>query len=88
MKLTLSKAIMAHGEEITEIELREPTGKDVRDLGYPYQLNADESVRLISGVVCKYLSTLGGIPPSAVDAMSPSDLNTGGWLIAGFFLNS
>lgn len=34
--LTLSKAITAHNETLTVLEFREPTGKDVRELGYPY----------------------------------------------------
>ncbi|EKN6252616.1 TPA: phage tail assembly protein [Yersinia enterocolitica] len=88
MKLTLTTPITAHGEEITEIEIRDPTGKDVRELGYPYQLNPDDSVKLLSAVVCKYITRLGNIPPSAVDSMSPPDLNMAGWMVARFFLGS
>ncbi|EKN5124767.1 phage tail assembly protein [Yersinia enterocolitica] len=88
MKLTLTAPITAHGEEITEIEMRDPTGKDVREIGYPYQLNPDESVKLLSAAVCKYITLLGNIPPSAVDSMSPADLNLAGWAVARFFLGS
>lgn len=88
MKLTLTTPVMAHGEEITFIELAEPTGKDVRETGYPYQLNPDASVTLLSAVVCRYLSRLGNIPPGAVDSLSPADMNTAGWMVASFFLGS
>ena len=40
-ELQLSKPITAHGETIHVLELRDPTGKDVRELGYPYQMNQD-----------------------------------------------
>ncbi|CNF16066.1 Uncharacterised protein [Yersinia rohdei] len=88
MKLVLTAPISAHGEEITEIEMRDPTGKDVREIGYPYQLNPDESVKLLSAVVCKYITRLGNVPPNAVDTIHPADLNTAGWLVARFFLGS
>ncbi|ATM87003.1 MULTISPECIES: phage tail assembly protein [Yersinia] len=88
MKLTLTAPITAHGEEVTEIEMRDPTGKDVREIGYPYQLNPDESVKLLSAAVCKYITRLGNIPPNAVDSMSPADLNLAGWAVARFFLGS
>jgi hypothetical protein len=87
-ELQLSKPITAHGETLHVLELREPTGKDVRELGYPYQMNQDESVKLLAHVVAKYISQLGGIPPSSVDDMSPSDLNAAGWVVAGFFLQA
>ncbi|WP_318358053.1 phage tail assembly protein [Enterobacter sp.] len=85
-ELQLTKPIQAHGETIHVLELRDPTGKDVRELGFPYQLNQDESVKLLAHVVAKYISQLGGIPPSSVDDMSPADLNAAGWVVARFFL--
>ncbi|WP_413722696.1 phage tail assembly protein [Sodalis sp. RH24] len=88
MILELTTPISAHGEEISQIDLRDPTGKDVREIGYPYQMNPDESVKLLAGVVAKYIARLGNVPPSSVDTMSPSDLNTAGWMVAGFFLQA
>ncbi|XEH50801.1 phage tail assembly protein [Edwardsiella tarda] len=32
-EIKLNKAIRAHGEDIHVLEMREPTGKDVRELG-------------------------------------------------------
>ncbi|SKC22472.1 Phage tail assembly chaperone protein, E, or 41 or 14 [Kosakonia radicincitans] len=85
-ELVLTKPIQAHGETISVLEFDEPTGKDVRELGYPYQLNQDESIRLLANVVAKYIIKLGKVPQSSVDQMSPVDLNNAGWLVAGFFL--
>lgn len=38
-ELELKKPIIAHGETLSVLEFDEPTGKDVRELGYPYQMN-------------------------------------------------
>ena len=57
-ELELKKPITAHGETLSVLEFDEPTGKDVRELGYPYQMNQDESVRLLAHVVSKYIVRL------------------------------
>ncbi len=87
-EITLTKPVKAHGEDVHVLELRDPTGKDVRELGFPYQLSADASVMINAGVVAKYVSRLASIPPSSVDDMAPADLNTLSWEIAGFFLGA
>lgn len=84
--LTLSKAITAHNETVTVLEFREPTGKDVRELGYPYQVGNDESIKLSASVTAKYISRLANIPMSSVDEMSPADMGLAGALIIGFFV--
>lgn len=38
-ELELKKPITAHGETLSVLEFDEPTGKDVRELGYPYQMS-------------------------------------------------
>lgn len=86
--ITLQKPVRAHGDDIGVLELREPTGKDVRELGFPYHAGAEGGLKLDTGVIAKYVSRLGGIPPSVVDDMSPVDLNTVSWEVAGFFLGT
>lgn len=83
--LTLAKPITAHNEPISILEFREPTGRDVRELGYPYQLNQDDSITLLAGVTAKYIVRLAGIPMSAVDEMSAADLNVASHLVSSFF---
>ncbi|HIA3785521.1 TPA: phage tail assembly protein [Escherichia coli] len=87
-ELELKKPIIAHGETLSVLEFDEPTGKDVRELGYPYQMNQDESVRLLAHAVSKYIVRLAKVPQSSVDQMSPADLNAAAWLVAGFFLQA
>lgn len=85
-ELELNKLVTAHGETVSVLEFNEPTGKDVRELGYPYQMNQDESIKLQAHIIAKYIVKLANVPLSTVDQMSPGDLNSAGWLVAGFFL--
>lgn len=85
-ELELKHPVTAHGETVSVLEFNEPTGKDVRELGYPYQMNQDESIKLQAHIIAKYIVKLASVPLSTVDQMSPGDLNSAGWLVAGFFL--
>lgn len=85
-ELQLNHPVTAHGETICVLEFNEPTGKDVRELGYPYQMNQDESIKLQAHIIAKYIVRLANVPLSTVDQMSPGDLNAAAWLVAGFFL--
>ncbi|CAM6712775.1 phage tail assembly protein [Leclercia adecarboxylata] len=87
-EIKLTTAVRAHGEDLYVLELREPTGKDVRELGFPYLTTGDAGIKLDAGVIAKYVSRLAGIPLSSVDAMSPADLNSISWDVAGFFLGT
>jgi hypothetical protein len=70
----LSKPIKAHGEEVDEIVLAEPTTKDVRELGYPFMPTADGDVKMYPDVAAKYISRLGKIPLSSVDQLAIPDM--------------
>lgn len=87
-ELALAKPIPAHGETLHVLEFSDPTGRDVRELGFPYQMNQDESIKLQAHIVARYVSRLAKVPLSSVDEMSPADLNAAGWLVAGFFLQA
>ncbi|CAH6580161.1 phage tail assembly protein [Citrobacter freundii] len=87
-ELELNHPVTAHGETISVLEFNEPTGKDVRELGYPYQMNQDESIKLQAHIIAKYIVRLANVPLSTVDQMKPCDLNSAGWLVAGFFLQA
>lgn len=84
--IILKKPVTAHGEELKELTFREPTGKDIRKNGWPYTMSAGGNVILSGPVVAAYIQDLAGVNPAAVDSMHPTDVNTAGWKIAGFFL--
>lgn len=88
MKIKLTKPIKAHGEEVTELELKEPTGRDVQDIGFPYLIlmtGDDQALQVQVKTVGKYVSKLAGIPPSSVDQLSAGDLSTLTGAVMSFF---
>jgi hypothetical protein len=85
----LSTPIMAHGAEITELELREPLTKDIIELGLPTLLivgdNGVTGVDIRQPVCAKYISRLAGIPLSSVEKLSPKDFSLASAEVLGFF---
>lgn len=88
MKVKLTKAIKAHGEDVAELDLREPTGRDVQDIGFPYLImmnGDDQALQIQVKTVGKYVSKLAGIPPTSVDQLSAGDLSTLTGAVMSFF---
>lgn len=88
MIIKLNKSIKAHGEEVTELDLKEPTGRDVQDIGFPYLImmnGDDQALQIQVKTVGKYVSKLAGIPPSSVDMLSAGDLSTLTGAVMSFF---
>jgi hypothetical protein len=80
MSYQLVKPIKAHNEDVTEITLREPTGQEILDIGFPYLIVIGEddntsAMQIQSKTVGKYISKLAGIPPSAVGQMCGADIS-------------
>ncbi|MGL5344875.1 MAG: phage tail assembly protein [Plesiomonas sp.] len=85
----LNKPIKAHGDTLSAVTLREPTGADVKKCGMPYQINAEsEAIIIDAASVGKYISVLGGIPPSSVDELSAADFSSLSMVVVGFFGNA
>jgi len=85
MKFPLSKPIKANGEEVSVLELREPEGKDLIEIGMPMSFDAEGQTELKMKVIAKYISRLASIPPTSVYAISPQDLLEIAMEIVGFF---
>lgn len=83
----LSKPISAHGEEITELKLREPTGRDIRECGFAHRISAD-GVNFSSNTVMTYIERLADIPPRSVEQIAPKDLFDLSIIISDFFIAS
>ena len=87
--LKLSTPIMAHGEELTVLELRRPTVQEVRAIkALPYKMDKDEAITLDMEAAAKYIAVCGVIPSSSVNQLDLYDLNNAAWTIAGFFMES
>jgi hypothetical protein len=85
MKFKLSKPIAANGEQVSELEMREPKGGDFIDLGMPMSFSADGSTELKMKTIAQYVSRLAGIPPSSVAEIHPKDLMLLAIEVAAFF---
>lgn len=90
MKVTLSTPIQAHGEEVTELDLREPTAEDVIALGYPYLIiisgdDDSQAMEIRPKIIARYIAKLAGIPPSAINKVTPGDFSRLTGAVMGFF---
>lgn len=82
----LTAPIEAHGDTLSELTLRRPNGKDIRLTGMPFRMSSsDESIITDAAVVHRYIANLAGIPPSAVDKLSPVDFFAAMGAVLGFF---
>lgn len=84
----LSKPVMAHGQEITELTLREPTVTDTMDLGMPYvvDISGDEAaIAFKPTVLAKYVTRLATVPMSTIKALPISDWMALQGVVQGFF---
>lgn len=81
--ITLDEPIQAHGKELTQLSLRPPRGKDLREAGSPFQMldfadasgQADLSrVKVNTASVLVLIGLLAEIPPSSVDQLGMVDI--------------
>lgn len=86
----LAKPITAHGEEVSEITLREPVPEDIMQIGSPQLLipSADGTgvgIEIRGKIIGQYISKLAAIPLGSVKAMSLGDFLTCQGVIMNFF---
>lgn len=90
LTITLSAPVMAHGEEITCLVLRQPTTADLIELGQPMRLlpgngMEDPAVEVRMNVVAHYVARLAAIPLSSVKALSLGDFGRATQAVLVFF---
>jgi hypothetical protein len=86
----LNKPIAAHGEEVTELALREPVTKEVIEIGQPMLIIVGDEgkstgIEIRQRVVAKWISKLAAIPMSSVEALSLGDYSRCTAVVMGFF---
>jgi hypothetical protein len=86
----LSRAVKAHGDEVSELTLREPTTKDVIELGLPTLIipGADGNsagVEIRQQVIARYIMRLAAIPLGSVESLSLGDFAACTAAVMGFF---
>lgn len=86
--IKLSKPLEAHGEQVTELTLREPTTADVIDNGQPFLViptDDEPAIEIRTKVIARYISLLAGIPLSSVKELSIGDFSKCQGMVMGFF---
>lgn len=85
-KITLTKPIKAHNDEVTELTFRPMTGEDLIEIGAaPFQVDQKERTHMDFGILALYIARLANIPPSSVKMMAPADLLQSFGVVSGFF---
>lgn len=87
-EFALSRPIMAHGEKVSVLELREPTYDEVEAIGIPFSYTPSGEMKLDTGSSLKYLPILAGIPRSSASQLSLKDVFMASMTIVGFFTGS
>lgn len=72
-------------EEITELNFKRPSGKQILEVGFPFSMDIDGSMSMKSKICMKYISLCASIPMSVVEKMDPVDLMAASGEIVGFF---
>lgn len=89
LTVTLQVPIEAHGETVTQLNLRRPTVQEVRAIkSLPYKIGQDEEVKIDTDVAAKYIAVCAAIPSSSVNQLDLSDLNDLAWAVTRFFMNA
>lgn len=87
----LAKPVQAHGEDVSSLKLRLPTGGDMIRIGNPVLFDATAenpaaTIRFDMPILAKMIAHLAKVPTSTVDKLEPADIIGIGWKLSGFFL--
>ena len=85
----LAKPIQAHGETVSELRFREPTGADIVNVGNPviFDMASDPpKVTHDDRKMAAMMARLANVPPSSIGLMGPQDWVACAWLLTPFFV--
>src|SRR6516165_10828861 len=89
LKVTLSKSVVANGEEVMELSFREPTGGDIANVGNPVSVDFASDppkINYDAKAMTQMLAVLATVPPSTIRQLTARDWETAALLITNFFL--
>ena len=77
LNFELEKPVLAHGETITSLELKPPSGANLINSGWPFiteRTRSGDTREIIHWNAARLLlSDMAQVPPSTIDALTPSD---------------
>lgn len=81
--ILLTAPIQAHGHTHTELVIRQPTVKELRQAGQPYRVG--NGVASADYEAChRLISMICAIPPSSVDQLDGADFDEIAMILVGF----
>ncbi len=83
MKLT--EPVKFGDTELTELHLKSPKGKLIKQIGLPFSFNQDGSFEMLTDRCAKYIAECASIPMSTVDELGAEDYLQICAEITGFF---
>lgn len=86
--MELSKPIQVHGENVSVLEIQEPTFDQVEKFGIPFSYSASGDMRLDTRASLSYLPELARIPRSSAQQLALKDVFMASMLIVSFFTGS
>ncbi len=88
LKLTTPIKTPGSDQEVTELELKEPTVELLEELNYPYIIDNDGNLQFNAKKVYQWAVKLADLPPSTIKKISFHDMETFKNGLAVFFLAS
>jgi hypothetical protein len=85
----LSKPVEAHGESLSVLRWREPTGGDIERAGIPVTLDffGDKpAIQFNEKKMSAMISVLCQVPPSSVKQLTAGDWQAIAWKLTRFFM--
>lgn len=83
--IKLTEPVKFGDTELTELHLKSPKGKMIKQIGLPFSFNQDGSFEMLTDRCAKYISECASIPMSTVDELGAEDYLQICAEITGFF---
>lgn len=83
--LKLTTPVPGEDGQITALELREPTGKDIRQAGVPFAMTEGADIKIDAEAMHKMITALSGQAGFVIDRLSAADWNAAMGAVMGFF---
>lgn len=83
--IKLTEPVKFGDTELTELHLKSPKGKLIKQIGLPFSFNQDGSFEVLTDRCAKYISECASIPMSTVDELGAEDYLQICAEITGFF---
>jgi len=87
--VTLSKPVPAHGENVSQLTFREPTGADLAQAGMPVRfglVDGEAGMTINPREMTAMLSRLGAVPATTIAGLSAADWTAAAYAVAPFFV--